>query len=375
MKQKRKEKKIDKRYNFGFFVFVLLFFGLIVLGSATAVLGYTQTGDSFYFLKKQLTQGILPGLLFLFIFSKIKYNDWEKYSKFIFGFILMLLILVFIPGIGVNLNGANSWINIAGFSFQPSEIVKLLFLIFLAAKISTNREEIETGSFQKSFLPFLFYIFFVIGLIVAQPDFGTATVIFAYSVAIYFVGGGKIRHLTGLFLGAGAFLFLMVKKAPYRMNRLLAFLHPENDPLDVGYHIKQSLIAVGSGGFLGLGYGNSRQKFQYLPEVQSDSVFAVMSEELGFLMVFIFLVFYFLFIYKILDFSKKTDNQFVKLFSVGFATWIGVQGIINIGAVIGILPITGVPLPFISHGGTAMVSLLSGVGVLIGMKKSVTNKK
>lgn len=358
--------------------FILILFGLVMLASATSVVGYEHFDDNYYYLKHQLLYGLLPGLILFFICSRIKYTFWQKKAWLLLLITIILLILVFIPKIGYEINNAKSWIKIGEITFQPTEIAKLTFLIYLAAFFSRphryakrcgqakTKEHIK--SFSHGLLPFLFLLGIIIGLTVLQPDIGTASIIILIAVGVFFTAGAKISHLIGLgVLGAG--LFSLIIFLTNRLDRILAFLNPQANLQGAGYHINQSLIAVGSGGLLGLGLGRSRQKFEYLPEVAGDSIFAIMAEELGLIFCIFFVLLLIYFIFKILKISKHTNNDFVRLFTTGLAIWIGGQTLINISAMIGILPLTGIPLPFISYGGTALISLMTGCGIFVAITK------
>jgi len=344
--------------------FILILFGLVMLASATSVVGYEHFDDNYYYLKHQLLYGLLPGLILFFICSKIKYTFWQKNAWLLLLITIILLILVFVPKIGYEINNAKSWIKIGEITFQPTEIAKLTFLIYLAAFFAKTREHVK--SFSHGLLPFLFLLGIIIGLTVLQPDIGTASIIILIAVGVFFTAGAKISHLIGLgVLGAG--LFSLVVFLTNRLDRILAFLNPQANLQSTGYHINQSLIAIGSGGLLGLGLGRSRQKFAYLPEVAGDSIFAIMAEELGLIFCIFFVLLLVYFIFKILKVSKHTNNDFVRLFTTGLAIWIGGQTLINISSMIGLLPLTGVPLPFISYGGTALMSLMAGCGILLSV--------
>jgi len=356
-------------------LFAIIVFGLIILASATSVVGYAHFGDNFYYLKHQLLYGLLPGVLLFFICSRIPYRFWQKNAWWLLLLTIILLLLVFIPGIGVSYNSARSWINLGGFSLQPSELAKLILLIYLAAfftrldaRQAKTREHVQ--SFAHGFLPFIFVTGLVAGLVALEPDVGTAAILGLIALGAFFVAGAKISHIIGLFVLGGGMLGILIATASYRLNRFLAFLKPETDMQGIGYHISQSLIAVGSGGLIGLGLGHSRQKFEYLPEVAGDSIFAVMAEEIGFIFCFLFLIALLFLILKILKISKYSSDNFVKIFGAGLAIWIGGQSIINIGAMLGILPLTGVPLPFISYGGTALMTLMASAGILVNMAEN-----
>ncbi|MFH2136106.1 MAG: putative lipid II flippase FtsW [Patescibacteria group bacterium] len=348
---------------------VLLVFGLMMLSSASSPAAYEKFGDNYWYLKHQVLFGLLPGLLAFFLMSRLDYRKWKKYALPFLVVSVVLLLLVFIPGLGAGYGKAKSWINIFGMSLQPSEIVKLTFLIYLAAWLGPKRGGRDMQEAGASFIPFVVVFGIIAALMVLQPDIGTLSIIAMISIIVYFSAGAPLSHLAWI-SGVGMFLlFLLVKFAPYRTARLMTFLHPELDPQGVGYHINQALLAIGSGGFFGLGLGLSRQKFQYLPEVVGDSIFAVMAEELGFIFMIVFvaaLVFLAIRGFKI---AKNAPDGFGRLLAIGITSWFVIQSFINIGAMVGILPLTGIPLPFVSYGGTALTVCLAAAGIMANISK------
>jgi len=349
---------------FGF----LLVTGIIMLSSAGVAMGYQEKGDIYFYLKRQIFFGLIPGLILLYAASKIDYRFWKKISLPALILSIGLLILVLIPGIGAARNGATRWINLGLLDFQPAEIVKISFLIYLAAWLA-KRSGSEIKDFTAGFLPFILILGLITGLIVAQPDFGTMLIIAFTSVIVYFIGGAKLSHVLLLGLSSLGLLSLLIKFESYRMRRFTTFLHPEFDPQGIGYHINQAFLAIGSGGFWGRGFGQSRQKFAYLPEAVSDSIFAIMAEELGFAFCFI-LVFAWLWLFQRgLKMASRAPDEFGRLLGTGIISLFVVQALINIGAMTGVVPLTGVPLPFISAGGTSLVISLAAVGILINISK------
>ncbi len=336
----------------------ILFFGLVMLTSATAPGAYKQFGDSFFFLKRQLLHGFLPGLVGFFIFSRLDYRRLARLAPFAFFLVIALLAFVFIPSFGQDYGRTRSWIGMGAFSFQPAEPAKLLFIIVLAAYFA------KWGSKRPAAIPFLSLLGIVAALLIAQPDVGTLAVIVSFSLIMYYVARAPLVTLFGL--GALNVLIFtwLIKSAPYRAQRLMIFLHPELDPQGVGYHINQALLAIGSGGLFGLGLGHSRQKFQYLPEVHGDSIFAVISEELGFFVALTLLAAFVYIIFRGVKIAQNAPDDFGKYLSLGIISWVGAQTFLNIGSMVGLLPLTGLPLPFISYGGTAMTALLTAVGIL-----------
>lgn len=347
---------------------IIVGFGLIMLSSASSVLSYQKYGDSYYLLKHQFIYGIALGALACYVTSNIDYHYWRKNAFFLLVATAVLLFLVFIPGIGVELLGAKRWISIGGFFFQPSEIVKMTFLIYLAAWLEKRGKEVEDATY--GLVSFLVMLGFLVAMIaLAQKDLGTTIVIAVISVTVYFIAGAPWKHL-GLIMLAGIIAFaVLVKIAPWRAARLMVFLHPELDPQGIGYHINQALLAIGSGGFFGVGLGHSRQKFNYLPEVATDSIFAVIAEELGFMLSVGVTVLFLVFTIRALRIATSAPDQFGRLLGVGIATWIGFQAFVNIGAMLSLLPLTGIPLPFISYGSSSLITLFAAVGILLNISR------
>lgn len=363
-------KSARKKADYGLFVIfaIWLAIGLVALTSASSPLGRQQFGDGYFFIKKQLLYGVLPGLALFFFLSKINCLFWKKTAVLVFAFALSLLVLVFIPGIGNDYGtGTNSWLNVAGFSVQPSEFAKPALIIFLAWFLSKQGKNIK--DFWRGFFPAVALGSLPIILVTAQPDIGTVSILFAILIGLLFSSEAKISHLFLLLAVSAAALTIMIFAAPYRTARLMVFLHPELDPQGQGYHIDQAYLSIGSGGIFGLGLGHSRQKFQYLPEAHSDSVFAVFSEEMGFLVVTAFMFFLILAAKRIFGTAKRSEDQFGRFLAVGVGVWLFFQSFLNIGAMVGIMPLTGVPLPFVSHGGTAMMSALAGAGLIVAVSR------
>jgi len=300
-------------------------------------------------------------------FSRVDYHRWKKYA---FGFLLfsiILLLLVFIPGLSAHYGKARSWINVFGFSLQPSEFVKLSFLLYLAAWLESRGRKLT--DFYQGIGPFVAVLSFIGILMLLQPDIGTLSIIAITSLIVYFVGGGSIKHILVIILLGILTFALLIQFKPYQLNRFKCLIEPQFSSQDVCYQVNQSLIAVGSGGIFGRGIGASRQKFMYLPEVQGDSIFAIIGEETGLIfstglvMLFIFLF------YRGYLVAKQAPDGFGRILAIGIVSWIVIQAIINIGGMINLMPMTGVPLPFISLGGSAILASLSAMGILVNISK------
>jgi len=359
---------VDKPdYVFIAAVGLLLVFGLIFLASASSVLGFTKFGDSYYYIKRQILYGVLPGLLLCWWFSRFNYQKLKRLALPALVVSLILLFLVFVPGVGFAYGGARRWIHLFGQSLQPSEFVKLTFLLYLAAWLETRRVEVK--SFNQGLLPFVMTVGLVLGLVMLQKDLGTTSVIAVSAFFTYLVAGADISQLITLIFGGGLLGWLLIKIEPYRAARLTVFLHPELDPQGIGYHINQALLAVGSGGWLGVGLGYSRQKHAYLPEVTGDSIFAIIAEEMGFIFTTLFISLIGFILWRGFRIARYAPDDFGRYLVSGILVWLGWQSCINIASMLNLLPLTGVPLPFVSSGGTALITALVGIGIIINVSR------
>lgn len=349
----------------------ILLFGLLILASASSVVGLSLFGDQYHFIKHQALFGLFPGLIAGYILYRTPTELWQKNASLVMGGSIAMLILVFIPGIGATYDkNAHSWINLFGLSFQPAEFVKLGIILFFSAYLLNRQDRI--GDWNNGFVPALAVGLLPVVLLVLQPDVGTGSIVFALVLSLLFFAGARLKHLSAL-LTAGIVAFaIMIAIAPYRLHRVTTFLHPELDPQGVGYQINQAYLAIGSGGTFGLGLGQSRQKFQYLPEVQADSIFAILAEENGFIITTIFLLLLYFFIRRLFTIAKHTGSDYDRLLILGIGSWLVTQSFLNIGAIIGLLPLTGVPLPFVSHGGTSLLATLAATGICLQISQKTT---
>ena len=355
-------------YPFLLLSILLIAVGLFMIASAGGPSGYAEFGDAYYSLKHQLIFGFLPGIAAIIFFSRLPYQWWRKWAWELLLVSIVLLVLVFIPGIGSEFGTSRSWISIGGsFSIQPSEIVKLTFLFYLAAWLERRGSGVKDVS--AGLVPFVTVLGVIMMLMILQPDVGTMMVIALMSLAVYFVAGAPWSHLSMLCSGGMILLVVLIATASYRLERFTAFLNPERDPLGIGYHINQALIAIGSGGFFGLGYGHSVQKFQYLPEAVSDSIFAVMAEELGFFFSVPLIFLFALLFWRGLKIAAGTKDGFGRYLVIGIVTWITFQAFINIGSMLGVMPMTGVPLPLVSYGGTSLAITMGAIGVVLNVSR------
>ncbi len=345
----------------------LTLFGLIMVTSASAVVAEKFRGDTFFFLKHQLYYGGTVGLFAFVAAVFVPYRNWRLLALPGLLLSVVLLILVFIPGLAVTSAGASRWIGLGPITVQPTEIVKLAFILYLAALFEVKGTDIR--SFSKSVIPFLIIMSVICALIVLQPDVGTLMSIIIIAAAMIFAGGFRLLHIAGLGLAGVAFFLILVNTATYRLNRIITYLHPELDPQGVGYQINQALLAVGSGGLWGLGFGRSRQKYQFLPEPAGDSIFAIMAEELGLIRIILVLIAFAIIAWRGFAIAQRAPDIFGRLLAVGITTWITSQTFINAGSILAITPLTGIPLPFISYGGSSLVMMLLAAGILLNISR------
>ena len=378
---------------------ILIILGIIILTNVSAPLSLERFGTTYYFLNHQLLFGLLPGLILAFLAFRIRLDFLKKWAPLLLLINLILLALVFLPGLGFEFRGAARWINLGPISFQPSEFLKLTFILYLAAWLASpvrnqkfsngtnridsekpSRKQLRWGHSQTRYLPeaggwwggcnlltFLIVIGMISLLLIFQPDISTLGIIILVAGLMYFLAKTPLWQSFLIIFIIATFLFSLIKLAPYRAARFLVFFDPAVDPMGIGYQIKQALIAVGSGGISGLGLGMSQMKFGFLPQSIADSIFAIFAEETGFigstLLIFLFLVFF----WRGFRIGKLSQDKFSQLTAWGVTAWICLQSFINIGAMIEVLPLTGIPLPFISYGGSTLVAELVGVGILLNI--------
>ena len=345
----------------------LVVLGLLILASVSATLSFERSGDTYYFLTHQIIFGLIPGLILGFLAYKINLALLKKWAPALLLITLVLMVMVFLPVIGSTSANAARWVGLGPISFQPSELLKLTFILYLAVWLSSREERKKENNPGKTLMAFGIILFFIISLLILQSDLSTLGVILAVAVIMYFVINTPIRHIILIFAAGATTIFALIKIAPYRIDRLLVFLNHDFDPMGAGYQIKQSLIAIGSGGFWGTGLGLGMQKLGFLPETISDSIFAVFSEETGFAGGLFLITLFLAFLWRGFKIARESQDNFLKLAALGITSWIIIQTFVNIGAMIGVLPLTGIPLPFISYGGSALIVELIGVGLLLNI--------
>lgn len=363
-----KKIKVKPDTTLFFLVLGILIFGLLMLFSVSASISREQFGNTYYYVGHQFLFGVLPGLALAIFFLKINPSLLKKWSLFFFFGNLILLAMVFLPGIGVLKGGARRWLQIGGHSFQPAEFLKIILPLYLAAWLSKKKEQslAVLGEFFIILLPLIF-------ILLLQPDFSTLILVLFSACAVYFLSSTPLWH-SFLLLGlgaAGSSLLIVFKQ--YRMQRFLTFLLPNSDPMGAGFQVSQTLIAIGSGGLWGKGLGLSNQKSGFLPNVISDSIFAAFCEEAGFIGPLILTSAFLFFLVRALVVSKKTEDKFLCPLGMALAVGILLQAFLNIMAMMGVVPLTGVPLPFVSYGGTHLMVELATVGMLLNISRHAKN--
>lgn len=349
-------------------VVLLCAIGLFCLASSSSVVAYTRYGDTYFWLKKQALSMFIGAVGFYF-FSLIDYRKWQKLGGLMLVVTVGFLLTLFTP-LAHEQAGATAWLNIFGFSLQPSEFVKLFLIIYLSALMAKLAASVNIEEKKRLNWSFWFVLAIIGGLILAQPDLGTLLIIAATSVVIYLLGGGSWRLVSQLAaLGVIALVALVFIRGGYQKDRFLCVLKPNYSPDKSCYQVNQSLIAIGSGGFWGRGLGESRQKYLYLPEVQNDFIFPIIAEELGWWFSVILVLLYFALFYRGFQIARAAPDLYGQILAGGVVSGLMVQVFINLGGTINLFPMTGVPLPLISYGGSSLMSLLFGLGVLANISR------
>ena len=339
-------------------VFILTFLGVLFVFDASVPEAFRTFDDQYHFLKQHSIWAVL-GITIMFLTSLVPLSLWKKISGPIFISGLVLLIMVFIPGIGRELNGAHRWIILGNIRFQPIEPFKIALVIFFANWLSQHQRT----------LPFLFTTSLPILLILLQPDLGSLLILGIIAFGMFFIAGGKMLHILGISGLTILLLLVAILSSSYRSERLNTFLHPQSDPLGSGFHIRQITLALGRGGVAGQGIGNSRQKFSYIPEASTDSIFAIIAEEVGFIGSSILIVIFATYFFISSKIANAATDPFTSLLGWGIVIWIAAQTLLNLAAVVALVPLTGLPLPFISYGGSSLVMILFANGILLRIAK------
>lgn len=346
--------------------FLLLGIGLVMVYSSSSVVSLYRHNISYYFLRRQAIFAGL-GLVVMYICMRFNYWNWRRFVKPAFWLNFLLLIIVLIPGIGVERSDAQRWIDLGFTNFQPSDFTKFALVLFAANYLVVNKDKMQ--SFKRGLLPILIVTGLSFGLIMLQPDLGTGLTIFMTVYLVLFSGGARVGHLLGLASAAIPAVVALIFIAPYRLARLLSFLNPWADPGGSGWQIIQSLLAIGSGSLAGVGLGASRQKFLYLPEPWTDFIYAIICEELGFIGGAAVIILFLILIWRGFRIAMSAPDLFGQYLALGLTAMVAVQVCINLGVVLGTLPVTGIALPLISYGGTSLVLTLGCIGVLLNISR------
>lgn len=339
--------------------------GLLIISSASVVVSYEQFGTNNVFLGKQVVAFVL-GCIVLVGASLIDYRRWRQWATPLLLFSILAVLAVHLP-FGISIGGARRWIEIGPFLFQPSELLKISFIIFTAAWLDKKGKKIT--ELREGIIPFGLLLLVMIGLIIIQKDLGTTLVVTVIGAIMVFISGAKTHHLiAGLCIGLVLF-YGFIRVESFRYDRLMSFLNPQADVQGAGYQINQARLAIGSGSVWGLGFGQSKQKYLYLPQVQTDAIFAIMVEELGFVRVTAILLIFIYGAVKGFRIARNAPDTFSKLVACGIASWIIFQLFVNISGIMGLIPLTGIPIPFISYGGSSLVVLLLATGILYNISR------
>ena len=361
-------KKVD--YLLLITVVIISLFGVLMIYSSSYVWAEYKFNDPYKFLKSQALF-LLVGYVIMIIVANIPYKKYLDKANIIFGVCFLLLILVLIPGIGTVRNGSRSWFGIGSFGIQPSEFTKLALIMFTSKYLSNNEKILK--NIKKGVFPILGILLLVFGLIMLQPDFGTGVVIVMTIVVLLFISGVEIGFFMKIGLVGLIGVVGLIIVAPYRLKRIESFINPWTDPLGSGFQIIQSLYAIGPGGLLGMGLGNSVQKHFYLPEPQTDFVFSIISEEFGFLGVLIVSTLFITIIYRGFKIAMNCEDKFGKFLAFGITFGLAFQALLNLMVVVGLIPVTGVTLPFLSYGGSSLLVSLASIGITLNISRN--NKK
>jgi cell division protein FtsW len=356
---------VQDRLFFGL-VLVLALFGLVMVYSASSVIALDRYADSWFYFKRQAVF-ILGGFFCMGLALATDYHRWIRSGGYILGAAILMLIAVHIPGIGVKAGGAQRWLSMGGMRFQPAEFTKIACVIYMAWALVRKGDNVR--SFTYGLLPMGLVAGLLVGLLMLQPDFGNAMVLLFVSGVMLFLAGGRVAYLLGAAAVCAPIAWALVMGAEYRRRRLLAFLDPWADPQNTSYQIVQSFTAFFSGGWWGQGLGNGQEKLHYLPEVHTDFIAAVVGEELGFVAVILMILAFLLLLYRGYRIAMNASDRSGFLLAAGCTTLIGLQVVLNLGVVMGLLPTKGMPLPFISHGGSSILMSFLACGLILSVAK------
>ncbi|MEK7160449.1 MAG: putative lipid II flippase FtsW [Patescibacteria group bacterium] len=348
-------------------VSILVVFGLLMISSASIGLSQEQYNESYYFLRNQILKGLLPGIAVGLLFYLLPYRFLKKFAPLLLVSSIAALLLIFIPGFGLEHGGSQRWLKISSVVFQPSEFLKFSLVVYLAAWLSSRGEAVKSVS--QGLVSFSVLLGLIAIILIKEPDIGTLGVVGFTAISIFFLAGARLSHILCILGGGGALLAALINFVPYIQKRWQTFRFQDLDPQGAGYQINQSLIALGSGGLFGLGLGQSLQKFLFLPEPASDSILAIIGEELGFLGIAALLLMFVIFAFRGLSIARRAPDEFGHLLAGGLTSWLIIQALINILAISGLMPLTGITLPFISLGGSSLTATLAAAGLLLNVSK------
>jgi cell division protein FtsW len=344
---------------------MLLITGLLAVYTSSYAVAYHEFGNANYFVQRQAIFALV-GIAALVFFMRLDYNRLRVWSVPMLLAALIGLALVLSP-LGVERNGAQRWIELGPVTVQPSEFAKFAVVVYISAWLASRGQQIH--DFSLGFVPFVLFLSVIGALIIAEPDMGTTIIVVLVACTLFFVAGAPMTHLALLLSAGGTVSYLVIQTKDYQLDRLTSFLSPESDPQGLGFQIIQLLVALGSGGPVGLGWAESRQKYLYVPSSHTDGVFAILGEELGFVGLMLILGLFAFFIFRGLKVTLAARDNFATLLGVGIVSWIACQTLINILGITRTIPLTGVPLPFLSYGGSALVSLMAGIGILLSVSR------
>ena len=370
IRSKRKNKMGEIDYGIFYTVALLLTIGVVMVYSASSYYAMFINKDSMFYLKRQLVSAIIGVGAMAFTMC----YDYHKLKKYTVGIMIISIVLLIAVLFSSEVNGAQRWIKIGGQSFQPSDLVKYVVVLFMAMSLEIKGEGIK--NFKTGIVPYLAVSGFFSALVLAEKNLSIACVIMIVTFIILFAAGGKTKHLFGIVapaMGVAAIAFTILE--PYRMKRLLSFTNPWKDPIGDGYQLIQSFYALGAGGVTGLGLGQSRQKTLYMPEPHNDFIFSIIGEELGLIGCICIIILFIIFIWRGISIAMKARDTYGTLLAIGITSVIAVQSLINIAVVTGSMPVTGVPLPFISYGGTALLMNMTAVGILLNISRQIEGKE
>jgi len=353
-------------------IFLLLTIGIIMVFSSSYIMAYKWYGNSFYFFTRQAIYTLIAIVVF-FITLRIDYHIWHKFAIPILLLSIFLLTMLYLPGFARYIRGAKRWLTIGPFSFQPSELAKIALILYIADCL-TRKKAKDISSFVWGILPIFIITVFIFLLVFGQPDFSTAIVIMGCSFIMLFIGGSQITQLFALLILLVPPGLILALGKDYRRVRLLSFLNPWGDPLNSGFHIIQSLLALGSGGLFGVGIAESRQKFFYLPDQHTDFIFSIIGEELGFIGAVAIIILFIVFLWRGFLISLKSRDTFGLLLAAGITSLIVFQALVNISVVTKLIPTTGISLPFISYGGSSLIANMFCCGILLNISKNTVEK-